>query len=269
MKKNLVVVLSIIVIFSISVVFFSCESNDGRLVQGGGDLKANSKVLVELFTNTSCTGCPEPGKYLDSIFAIRGVTINDTNVVIIRYHTSLFPNDPFHLFNVPDNIARQTYYSAGQINPLGFLCGSYLPLPYNQSTWTTSINQRLNQVNSFAIGVVSHSLDSIARTVGLNLTIGQISGNQISDLKLFIVLTESKMYYTANNGERDFENVMRQIFTSSAGDDIGINTGQSINVNKNYTINNGIWISNCEVIVFVQSQSTKEIYGVEKIKLGN
>ena len=220
-----------------------------------------------MFTNTSCPTCPAPGKYLDSINNLKGYTIDDTNVMIIRYHTRLFPNDPFYLFNSYEDSARTVYYGV-PVNPMGFLCGSMLPIYFDVGTWTTSLNLKLNETNTFGIEL-DYTLDTNSRNLGLNMEIGQLSGSQINDLRLIPVLTESNLYYTATNGERYFENIMRKMLDGPFGASISVNPGQTINVSKMYSIPAGIWISNCEVIVFVQSLSTKEVFGVQKLKIGN
>jgi thioredoxin-related protein len=49
----------VFLILSISVFLYSCESNDGMIVKGDPYAKATNKVLVELFTNTSCVSLTE------------------------------------------------------------------------------------------------------------------------------------------------------------------------------------------------------------------
>ena len=258
--------LKYIFLFAIAMALPSCESNDGIVPQGTADLKSNSKVLVESFTNTSCVGCPAADNYLKRIDELLGVTINDTNVVIIETHSTMFPNDPFYNFNVPDNNSRQTYYSAGSINPIGFLMGVMMPLPFDQTGWTSSINQRLNQTNTFGINLVP-DVDTSSRQLELTIQIGQFTGNAVEDLKLHVVLTESDLHYNAPNGLTEFDNVMRDLLTPIGGESFSVNPGQSITLNKTYVIDSRVVIENCKAIIYIQSQSTKEVFAVEKVKL--
>ena len=255
-----------IFVFAIAAVFCSCESNDGIVPKGTSDLKANSKVLVESFTNTSCVGCPAADNYLKRIDELMGVTINDTNVIIIETHSTMFPNDPFYNFNVTDNNARQTYYGAGQINPLGFLMGTMMPLPFEQQSWTSSINQRLNQTNTFEIDVVS-DVDSSARQLELTLQLGQFTGTAVSDLRLHVALVESDLHYNAPNGLTVFDNVLRDLLTPTGGESVTVSPGQSITLNKTYDIDSRVIISNCKAVIYLQSQSTKEVFAAEKVIL--
>ncbi|HPS64221.1 MAG TPA: Omp28-related outer membrane protein [Ignavibacteria bacterium] len=255
-----------IFLIALAAVFTSCESNDGIVPKGTSDLRANSKVLVESFTNTSCVGCPAADNYLKRIDELLGVTINDTNVIIIETHSTMFPNDPFYNFNAPANNARQTYYGAGSINPMGFLMGALMPLPFEQQGWTSSINQRLNKTNTFGINVVSN-IDTISRQLGLTLQIGQFTGSAVSDLKLHVALTESDLHYAAPNGLSVFDNVLRGLLTPIGGESITVNPGQSITLAKTYDIDSHVVLSNCKVVIYIQSESTKEIFAVEKVNL--
>ena len=266
MKLNKIFILIITAI--ISFLSFSCESNDGIIPQGTSNLTSKSKTLVEFFTNTSCIGCPVAGHYLNRINDLEGVTINDTNVVILTVHTTMFPNDPFHLFNTTDNLSRQQYYNAGSFNPVAYSNGSIMPIPFDQNGWTSQINQYLSILNSFGINA-TNAFDTASRTGTLNLTIGQFSGTQINDLKLLIAVTESNLYYNAPNGETEFNNIMRALITPGSGQSINVIPGQSINLIKDYTIDSRLILANCKLVIFVQSLSSKEVFGVESIRLIN
>jgi hypothetical protein len=263
-KQILILLLTVIASF----ITFSCESNDGVIPQGTSNLTSKSKVLVEFFTNTSCVGCPAAGNYLNRIHDKLGVTINDTNVVILAVHTTMFPNDPFHLFNTTDNLSRQQYYNAGSFNPVAYTNGTLMPVPFDQNGWTSQINQYLNILNSFGLNV-TNTFDTTSRTGTLVIQIGQFSGSQISDLKLLIAVTESNLHYNAPNGETDFNNVMRALITPGSGQSINVIPGQSINVVKDYTIDSRLVLANCKLVIFVQSLSSKEVFGVESINLLN
>ena len=260
--------LSFICLLAIAVFLCSCESNDNPVIRGSSDLKPQSKVLLELFSNTSCAYCIYPSLYLDQIDSLKGVTINDTNVIIIRTHTTLFPNDPFFNYNPPIMLARQNYYDAGQFNPRAFLCGMEELPGFNSSVWTNIINQRLAQTNSFSIAF-TNTFDTTAKSGSLNITVGQLSGAQVTDTRLFVAVTEGKMPYNAPNGERVFENILRDFISSPNGDAFSITPGQSVNFIKNYNLKSGINMNNAQIIVFVQGWSTKTVFGVEEKNLLN
>ncbi len=264
MKLLKLIVISILL--SSVVLLYSCESNDSNIVHGTGNLKAKSKMLIEVFTNTSCVGCPAADAYVDQIHHYQGVTINDTNVIIIKVHTTMFPNDPFYLFNVPVNNTRQTYYGAGIVNPLGFSDGTMMAVPFSSSAWTNQINQHLNLTRTFAINL-SNTYNSANNTGTINLQLGQLSGATVSDLRYFIAVVEDDLHYNAPNGVNLHNSVLRDMLTAPAGDDLQLSAGQSVNISKDYSLKNGINYLNTSLVVFIQSVSTKTVYAVEKIKL--
>jgi hypothetical protein len=260
MKK---LTITIIGLFLISVMFYSCESNDNPIVQTTSNKKSNSKVLFEFFTAVNCPNCPPPGHFLDLIDSLKGVTINDTNVVIIRYHSNYNGYDPYYLFNPTGSAARHNYYNY-LWNPAGTLMGVNLP-NYDQSVWLNNINISLEKKNLVEIGV-SNSYDSSSRNGTVSISLKATSTISDNDLKLFVMFTESELTYAGTNGERVHQNTYRDILTNNAGDDISLQPGVLQNINKPYTLKTGIIPANSRIVVFVQSLNGKTVYGVEGIK---
>lgn len=250
---------------AITFLLISCENNLDSPVSPNPDLKSNSKVLVELFSNVMCVACIQSANYCDDISFLKGITINDTNVIIINIHTSLFPGDPFYAFNPQMNRAREVYYSA-LFNPMGFLMGSIMTAPFSQEQWTNQINQRLNKTNDITINL-NNVIDTVSKSGTLFIQAAQLSGTTQSNLKLHTAITEGNLYYNSPNGKTLYHNILRQMITSSGGEDISVTPGQTLNIVKNYNIDNRIIPNNSRIIVFIQNDSTKEILGAEKVKL--
>jgi len=255
----------IIIVFFTSIFFLSCESNDNPIVQGTSNLKPNSKILIEYFTNITCVNCPQVSHYLVNIDSLTGTTINDTNVVILAVHSYLNTIDPFYQFNSADNTARTDYYSAGLYNPINFIMGTLMP-SFNSSSWTNIINQRLSQKNTFVVNT-TNVYDSTTKSGTLNITVGQLSGVEVEDLKMHVAITESNILFNAPNGEKIHHNILRKLATPSEGESIHIEPGQSDTFIQNYTVPNGVNQKNCKIIIFVQSQSSKVVFGVDKLKI--
>src|SRR5690606_41139398 len=127
-----------------------------------GIVASNNKVLIEMFTNTSCIPCVPANSYLDRVHNLEGVTNNDAEVVMIRIHSTLYPNDPFYLFNTAANDARQNYYNGGIFNPQAFLNGTFMG-NYNATTWTGLINNNFGALSTYAVGY-NNSYDAGTRT---------------------------------------------------------------------------------------------------------
>ena len=251
--------IKIILILIIASAFYSCEFNNNPA--SSTSVKVNRKVLVELSTNVNCVHCPPSGHYLDLVdTAIAGVTSCDTNVITLRMHSSIFMGDPFYNFNVPVNSTRQTYYGVTS-NPTGYLNGGLMPA-FNSQTWTNSINLALadNEVQNLT---VTNTFDSTAGTGTVNVNVSQISGSAAGDLVLHIAVVESGLYYAGGtNGERWFNNILRDLLTGPNGQSITLPYSGSIN----YTLKSGIKPANASIIVFTQSQGSQQVYVVRKIK---
>lgn len=229
-------------------------------------INPTNKVLVELFTNTSCIPCVEANQYLDAVYNLGGVTNNDANVIIIRYHTTLYAGDPFYLYNTTDNNARMAYYpNSAIVNPRTFLLGTFMG-NYSNTTWTNTLNDKLAATRTFAI-VLDNTYDTVSRNGNLNIKIKQASGPVVNDLVYHIAVTENEIAYTAPNGETHFNNTLRDLITPPNGQSFTISTGQINTYSANYTIDGIINQHKADIIVFVQSVSTREVFAAEKVIL--
>jgi hypothetical protein len=260
MKK---LTLTIIGLFLISVMFYSCESNDNPIIQNASNKTSQSKVLFEFFTAVNCPNCPPPGHFLDLVDSMKGISINDTNVVIVRYHSNFNGYDPYYLFNPTGSAARHNY-NGYTWNPAGTLMGTNLP-NFDQSVWLNNINSSLEKKNPVEIGM-TNTYDTTSKNGTVDLSLKLSSTSPDNDLKLFIMITESELAYTGTNGETVHQNTYRQMLTDNAGDPVSLQPGTLQNVSKAYVLKTGIKTANSNIVVFVQSQGGKTVYGVEKIK---
>lgn len=227
-----------------------------------------NKVLVELFTNTSCVPCVEANTYLDEIYNLSGVTFNDASVVILRFHTTLYAGDPFYLYNTTDNQARMDFYPNSAIaNPRAFLLGAFLG-NYSSTVWTSKINDKISGTRTYAIKL-TNTYDNVSRNGNINIKIKQISGAVVNDLVYQIAVSENEIPYNAPNGETHFNNTFRDFITPPTGQPFTISPGQTNSYNQNYSIDSQINQNNTDLIVFVQRNNNagKEVFAVEKVSL--
>jgi hypothetical protein len=252
--------IKIFLVLIIAVVFYSCEFNNNPA--STSSVIVNRKVLVELSTNVNCVNCPIAGHYLDLIdTAIAGITSCDSNVIIVNLHSSIFPFDPFYMFNMPVLKSRQYYYGV-ESNPSGYLNGSFMP-SFNAQTWTNSINLGLSKNETQSLSFIN-TFDTISRTGTLNFSISQLSGTAPGDLVLFVAVTENKLYYGGGtSSEKWFNNVLRDFLT----DTLGLSISLPYNGSINYTLKSGIVPANTNIVAFTQSASSeKEVFIVRKKK---
>ncbi|MBX7041473.1 MAG: hypothetical protein K1X85_01115 [Ignavibacteria bacterium] len=229
-------------------------------------ISPTNKVLVELYTNTSCVPCVDPNRFLDRIYLNEGVTNNDNSVIILRVHTTMFAGDPFYLYNTTDNDARMSFYPGTNIsNPRGYLLGVYM-LAYSSSSWTNKINDQLAGTRPFAVKLVN-TYDSVSRSGSVSVRIKQATGGSYSDLVYHCAVSENDIAYSAPNGETVFENTMRDLITPPNGQPFSISTGQTNSYALNYSLPSEINQNKTDLIVFVQRTSTKDVLAVERIKV--
>lgn len=230
-------------------------------------INATNKILVELFTNTSCIPCVEANTYLDEVFSLQGVTSNDANVVIIRYHTTLFAGDPFYLYNTPDQNARMAYYpNSAVVNPRTFLQGVYLGA-FSASAWTNKLNDKLAETRTYAIKL-TNTYDSVSRSGNIDMKVKQISGPVINDLVYHVVLTENFIQYTAPNGETHFDNTFRDFITPATGQPFTVSPGETKSFSSNpYSVSTAINQNNADITVIIQATNTREVLATEIVKV--
>lgn len=245
--------------------FLSCEDNLNSPAIYSPPYNSKTKVLLELFSNVMCAACFESGNFTDDVSDLKGVTTNDTNVVVINIHTSLFQGDPFFQYNPQENAARELYYNVN-FNPTGYLMGEILAVPFAPNEWISQINSGLNKPLNCSL-ILENVLDTLSGNGTLNIKAG-LSGNEVTgELRVFIVLTENKLLFNAPNGKTIFNNVLRKNFTGLDGELINLLPGSQINLIKNYSIPPDIKIYNSNLVVFVQEYNTKKILAVEIIRL--
>ena len=253
-----------IIFITLLLFLSSCEDNLNSPVVNP-EITANKKVLLEVFTSITCINCLQANIFCDNISFLNNVTINDTNVLIINYHPSFFPADPFFRFNEELNIEREQFYNIGFI-PSGFSGGGQLASPFSASQWTNQINSNLAEFKEAAIEI-ENSTDTSDRTGVIVIRTELREQNQGGNLKLFIIVTENNLYYNAPIGNKNYHNIARQMINQPGGDPIQILPGQTTTLSKNYSINSGIEIKNSAIIVFVQNPDNRKVIAAENIKM--
>lgn len=258
--------LKFIVLVFIALFFISCESNDNAVNSVYIPRPVNKKVLVEFFTNAGCNPCIVAHNYLDQIYYNSGVTINDTSVIVISYHTKYpYILDSLYRANIPHNQGRCDYYGVN-FTPQARLNGVTMG-QFSSSNWTAQINSEFNTVKYLNFSLTNnYDEQSSSGTVTAIISLANplpASNNVIH----FVIIENNVNYVTAPNGITKPNDVMRTLITGVDGEPISI--GQSNSVSKNYSINPNWNPDECYIIVFIQNPDSKQVFGVEKIKVLN
>jgi hypothetical protein len=261
----------LIVIFSllVSMFYFGCESNDALPTNTNPppSIDTSKKVLVEFFTNAGCIPCVNAHHYLDQITGLSGVTFNDTNVIIISTHTQYpSPADSIYRANTVQSNARTTYYGIN-FTPQCRLDGTTMG-QFSSNDWTSQINadlQTTKYLNFVLSNIFISSNDSgvITSNISVASALPSVTGNVIH-----VVITENNVsYVTAQNGITHPNDVMRSMVTGNTGQPITLTTGQTNTVVTPYKLNSNWVTGNCYITVFIQNTDTKQVLGVERIKV--
>jgi len=116
---------------------------------------------------------------------------------------------------------------------------------------------RMAVVSPLAI-VLSVAYDTTGRTGTLTINIHNTSSSSVSG-QLHAVLTESHIYYPWQ-GMDSLQYVERAMLPNSAGEAVTIAAGDSLTKTRAFTVNAAWVASHCDLVVFVQDNSSKEMY---------
>jgi hypothetical protein len=247
--------------------FTGCESNDSPVSSVYIPQPVNRKTLFEFFSNQACTPCIEPHRsFLEPLEVAAGITINDTSVILLAFQYK-YPGigDSIYRANVIQNDARASYYSV-QAAPAGFTDGMHMG-NYSFSQWSDQLSNAMNSVKYLDISisnVFNAGIDSGVVTAHVQTLVQPPTNDNV----IHIIVTENHVpYVTAQNGITRYDGVMRYMETGSNGTPISLGMGQTVNFTIPYGIRSTWKTDDCYIIAFIQSTSTKQVYGVEKIKI--
>jgi|TARA_B110000263_G_scaffold75088_1_gene65555 hypothetical protein len=259
-------------------------STDSTSETGGNDGSATnvkSKILMELFTSTTCGPCKPQNdtlnKYLDPTSSTYAGDLAD-DWIVLRYHV-WWPSagDPYYDFNTAPVINRESYYDVG-----------YVPHMYtNGSTDSggTATTWR-NNARAAVDGQTPVNIQITGARDGYNLS-GNVAFTSASDLnslglKFYIAVTHDNSQYQAPNGQTAFDQTFIDFLTLdttsdavSYGEPLNLGVGETHTKSYNWTLdsnwpnNSGVSWTNEDLtlVVFVQfanaGANEKRIFQVE------
>jgi hypothetical protein len=215
-------------------------------------LQASQRVMViEDVTATWCTYCPGGARGMEEL-DFRSYD----SVVPIAYHAS--SSDPYY---TADAAARLSYYGITGY-PTVVLDGSNqivggLHTGTMYPTYLNYFRTRMGVSSPLTIAL-SIAYDTTARTGTLTIKIHNTSGSSVSG-QLHTVLTESHIYYPWQ-GMDSLHYVERAMLPSSSGEAITVAAGDSLAKTRDFTVNASWVAGHCDFVVFVQNNSSKEMY---------
>ncbi len=173
-------------------------------------------TLLEMFTGAECPPCVAADVAVDAIEQ----TFSAADVVALRYHVHIPGPDPL---SSPDSVARRDYYSAEvQGTPTIMIDGE--TVGYNvggaYSGAPAIYEQLASTVSEISTRPPEGSIDLKASVNGETLSISAAASapeKPADSVRLRIVIAESEVDYSARNGIRIHEMVVREMPGGAAG----------------------------------------------------
>lgn len=216
-------------------------------------------ILHETFTSSTCPPCT-PGNV-----NTQNILDANTNWTSIKYQQN-FPapgNDPYF---TQQSLERRNYYGINSIPRLE-IDGQW---DNNSNSYTQAVYDQFAAVeakmNIYAVyDITGTAVDVEAHIVSTE----DINGNLVAH----IVIVEDTTYNNARtNGETIFYSVMKKMLPSSSGTSVGnLTAGNVFTLAEtfDFTGSNDVEnFDNLSVVVFVQNQTTKQVYQSAWGKLG-
>ncbi|MFH1195944.1 MAG: LamG-like jellyroll fold domain-containing protein [bacterium] len=212
-------------------------------------------VLLEEFTNASCPPCAQLNPGLQNF-----ISTNFGTVISVRHHAWWPGNDPMYDLNVEENSARISYYNVGYV-PWAQLDGVFFGEPADMDLMKKLVLSY--QANGSPVKI-SIDNNSSPTEINTSVTIEGIENVEANNLKLYVAVIERMVEYEqapGSNGEKEFADVMRKYLPDTDGTAIPLRkSAEPLNFNFTFPINPEWNPDNLEIVAWIQSDETKEIF---------
>jgi predicted nucleotidyltransferase len=229
---------------------------------------AQRKVLYEQFTSTTCGPCASSDPAINTFLNNNAVNTHSGKIVALKYHMN-YPapgNDPAY---TTECATRATYYSVSGI-PSANIGNVYDGHPLNLTQPT--IDTEYARPAIFSIGVTgSYS----ANEVNVNVDLTSYVEFNTANTRLHVVIMENELSRNDFNplpatNQQTFKYVMRKMLPNANGTLLtSFELSETKNFEFTHTLTNALKgdMENVTVVVFVQNNTTKEVYQVTESKL--
>lgn len=175
-------------------------------------------------------------------------------LAVIRYHQ--YQTDPYYQYNPTENSNRNAYYG-GPSRPHLFTDGSSAGTNY--LAWELYIVGCMGVESNLEV-LIYGTYDSMTGETSLDLVVTATGAITQPNLRLFVALTESALEYQGHTHNQ----VMRDMIPDAEGESFTISSGQTLQFTRQFTVDGQLVDDNCEIVVFVQSYSSKEVLQAAK-----
>jgi hypothetical protein len=229
---------------------------------------AERKVLVEMFTSTTCSPCYPADVYFFQTWLPQ--YSGRDRIIPIAYHV-WWPspgNDPLYLANTAPVQARVSYCQGGSAYvPRLYVDGS-IDGAYTYTSWPGLIESRFPVTSPIAI-VLTGTRNGT--TVQMNARITAEESVNSANWVVHWVVLEDSIPVPQNNGGSYVpfvhEAVHRAMLPDGNGSPITISQGQTVDVPRTVTLQAAWRPGKVKVVVFVQDNTTKSVQNAEVIEV--
>jgi len=244
----------------------SATSQSVLFVKGEKQIAVVTRMsLVEIVTSANCTPCGPANEYFRSMTHTAAYL---PQLAVIKYHAPI-PRSTDKLWKASQTwgLPRMTYL----FSPIPFANAS-APNTWVGGTAAGSVPQDWvslldDDMKKAAEAKIEVSSDGLILNPTVTITVTGINTGQYTDLRLHTIITESNIEYNDGNSELIHYEVMRQMFPDADGEPFVLTSGQQKNFTRMIPINSEWNRANLDVVVFVQSQSSKFVLQAARVQL--
>jgi hypothetical protein len=229
---------------------------------------AGRKVLVEMFTSTTCSPCYPADVYLFQTWLPASSRRNQ--IIPIAYHV-WWPspgNDPMYLANPAPVQTRVGYCQGGSAYAPRLYVDGGIDGGYAYTTWPGLIESRLQITSPIAI-VLTGTRNGT--TLQMNARITAEEAVNSASWRVHWVVVEDSIPVPQNNGGTYVsfvhDAVHRTMLPDGNGSPISISQGQTVNVQRTVTLDAAWRPNKVKMVVFVQDNTTKAVQNAEAIEV--
>jgi hypothetical protein len=214
----------------------------------------NRRILLEHFTNVSSSEFARIDAELQQF-----ASGHSDEVITLQYHTGFPGNDPLNEDNRPDPSARALYYGLAQV-PHIIMDGSYKDEEFSQ--WAEiDFQERILDDAPFTLDVSFE--DRIESLLNVRVEVQALTAIE-AEITLHIAVVEQEITTVFTGlGERKYFNVLKSMLPSAGGtrlEKTTWTTGEIKEVSQSWSPKNVFDPEQLAVVVFLQNNTTKEIY---------
>lgn len=230
----------------------AATNEESETISGGVD---RSYVLYEIGTGTWCQYCPGAAMGVHDMFE------NNLDVAVVKYH---YDDD----YEFEEGLDRINYYSIvsypstkvdGVFSHIG---GSNSQSLYD--TYKPSYDERIEILSTHGIEIQITKTDATHYQVAVTVT--EEYEYFESDLNLIIALTESNIADSWQN-QTEVNFACRGLYPDGSGTSLDFSSNSTQVVNADVVLDDSWVAENCEIVAFVQHNTSKEIVQAIKTEL--